>query len=43
MVRKEFTITERQLKVIREKAVELGISQNESLRRILDNVIDKED
>lgn len=40
MIRKEFVVTDRQLEIIRKKAIELGISQNESLRRLLDKAID---
>lgn len=43
MKRKEFVITERQLKIIRENAKKYGISQNESLRRLIDKALDKVD
>lgn len=39
MVRKEFVITERQYVAIKTKAEQLGVSQNEILRRVLDTVI----
>lgn len=42
MIRKEFVLTERQLKIIRFEAKKLGISQNESLRRLLDKAIDND-
>jgi len=40
VVRKEFVVTEKQLKFIRAKADKLGISQNEMLRRLLDIAIE---
>lgn len=40
MKRKEFVITERQLTIIRENAKKYGISQNESLRRLIDSALD---
>ena len=42
MIRKEFVLTERQLKIIRATAKKLGISQNEALRRLLDKAIDND-